>query len=299
MMTRRESRIIALQTLFYLDFKGEVSFEEAYSYALEDFFDSKRDEGVEVEKIEKEDFSYNLSKNVWKKKDVLDEVIKKSAKEWPLEKISLVNKNILRIGIYELLFEEEKIPVPVIVNEAIVLSKIFNLEEGAHAFISGVLGTIVEISDLAGDNKRLRVEKEEIYKFGFLPFYKDGKKIKLGFVFNIFGKWALPKGSIKEVAKNEEEAVRKIAKEKLNAEGNLKETIGSNTYSAGIVNDKKVIKTIRYFLFEVSNPKEIKLNKKLEGLTEFKFFDIDEADNLDTYDDIKEMLKKSKKILIK
>jgi len=79
MLTRRESRAVTLQTLFYLDFKSETNYEEFYKYTLEDFFDAKEERGKVVERVEKDDYSFNLGKNILEKKDVLDEIIKKAA----------------------------------------------------------------------------------------------------------------------------------------------------------------------------------------------------------------------------
>jgi len=300
MLTRRESRAVTLQTLFYLDFKNETNYEEFYKYTLEDFFDAKEERGKEVKRVEKDDYSFNLGKNILKKKDILDEVIKKAAPDWPLEKISFIDKNILRLGIYELLFNKEKIPVPVAINESIILSQNFNTKEGSDKFIAGVMGSVLEASGIEEDESRKWVEKEQKSKFGFMPYFidEDGG-VKVGLVFNIFNKWTLPKGSVKGSFKNEEDAVRDIAKRKLNAEGNLKDNIGGHSYSAGIFNDKRVIKNINYFLFELTNKDEVKISPKLEGLNEIKFFDLKELKNVDTYEDILPLFEKAGKILSK
>jgi transcription termination factor NusB len=79
MTTRRESRAIALQTLFNLDFQKSDNYQEVYEYALSDFFDAKEEDGKEIERIKKDEYSYNLVKNILEKKDVLDEIIKKAA----------------------------------------------------------------------------------------------------------------------------------------------------------------------------------------------------------------------------
>ncbi len=297
MITRRESRGIALQTLFYNDFKQDKEWKDNYEYALSDFFDAKEDDGKKVERIKKDEYSFNLVKNVLEKKTLLDDIIKKAAVDWPLEKISIINRNILRIGIFELLFDKE-IPTAIAANEAIILSKIFNNSEKDDQFISGVLGAVSEAAGFDDESKK-RIEKEKKIKYGFLPFVEKNKKIKIALVYNIFGKWTLPKGSINQEFPNEAEAIRAIAKDKFNIEGEVLEKIGGHTYSAGIVNDKKIIKTINYFLLKVSNLDQIKLNPKLEGLTEIKFFNFDEIDGLEIYDDIKGFINNAKKILEK
>lgn len=79
MLTRRESRAVTLQTLFILDFKKSEDFEKYYEYTLSDFFDAKEDDGKVLERIKKDEYSFNLVKNILEKKDVLDEIIKKAA----------------------------------------------------------------------------------------------------------------------------------------------------------------------------------------------------------------------------
>jgi len=101
---------------------------------------------------------------------------------------------------------------------------------------------------------------------------------------------------VEGVFKNEEEAIRDIAKRKLNAKGDLGEAIGSHSYSAGIVNDKRIIKNINYFLFKVKNPSELKISPKLEGLSDIKFFALDELKNIDTYEDVTPLFKNVIKI---
>ncbi|EFK96051.1 NusB antitermination factor [sediment metagenome] len=65
-----------------------------------------------------------------------------------------MDKNILRLGIYELLFGKEKVPAPVAINEAIVLSKSFNTKETSDKFIAGVLASVLEASGIDEDESR-------------------------------------------------------------------------------------------------------------------------------------------------
>jgi hypothetical protein len=132
-----------------------------------------------------------------------------------------------------------------------------------------------------------------------MPYYIENGKVMVGLVFNIFNKWTLPKGSVKGVFKTEADAVLDIAKRKLNIDGVVKESIGGHKYSAGIVNDKRVIKNINYFLLEVKNKDEVKLSPKLEGLSEVKFFDLEELESIDTYEDVLPLFENARKILKK
>ena len=81
MLTRRESRAVALQTLFNLDFEKSDNLDRAYKYVIDDFFDAKEDDGKKVERIEKDEYSYNLVEKILEKKEELDKIIQKHATE--------------------------------------------------------------------------------------------------------------------------------------------------------------------------------------------------------------------------
>jgi len=72
----------------------------------------------------------------------IDQIIEKSAPEWPLDQIAIVDRNVLRIGLFELLFgNREEVPPKVAINEAIELAKTFGGESSGR-FVNGVLGTV-------------------------------------------------------------------------------------------------------------------------------------------------------------
>lgn len=88
------------------------------------------------------DFIWNLINGIVGKSEELDGWIVKYAPEWPLEQITLTDRNVLRVGIYELLFgNREEVPPKVAINEAIELAKNFG-GESSGKFINGVLGAI-------------------------------------------------------------------------------------------------------------------------------------------------------------
>ena len=72
----------------------------------------------------------------------IDKIIEKAAPEWPIEQITIIDRNVLRIGLYELLYtKKEEVPPKVAINEAIELAKTFG-GESSGKFINGVLGTV-------------------------------------------------------------------------------------------------------------------------------------------------------------
>ena len=133
MSNRHLSRTIAMQTLYEWDFNRKTKNLEPLkilAYNLKEFAPSFNDHG----------FSENIIKGVVKNLSAIDNYIKKYAPEWPIEQITIVDRNILRIGIYELKFASD-IPPKVAINEAIELAKTFG-GESSGKFVNGVLGSI-------------------------------------------------------------------------------------------------------------------------------------------------------------
>ena len=87
-------------------------------------------------------FVLDLASGVQKHIRDIDKIIEKAAPEWPISQIPLVDRNVLRIGLYELLFSnKEEVPPKVAINEAIELAKTFSGQTSGK-FVNGVLGTV-------------------------------------------------------------------------------------------------------------------------------------------------------------
>jgi N utilization substance protein B len=115
-----------------------------------DFSDKKSDLEKIIERnidefgpgLEDKSFTWQLVTGVVAHLKEIDEIILKAAPQWPLEQISIVDRNVLRIGIYELLYgDKAAVPPKVAINEAIELAKAFG-GENSGKFINGVLGTV-------------------------------------------------------------------------------------------------------------------------------------------------------------
>lgn len=92
--------------------------------------------------LESSNFIWDLVDGVISHIKEIDKIIEKAAPEWPIDQITIVDRNILRIGLYELLFgNKEEVPPKVAINESIELAKTFG-GENSGKFINGVLGTI-------------------------------------------------------------------------------------------------------------------------------------------------------------
>jgi N utilization substance protein B len=91
------------------------------------------------------EFSRDLVSGTAKNRDEIDRSIQKFAPAWPVEQLAIVDRNILRLAIFEILFDN-KVPVKVVINEAVELAKTFGSESSAK-FINGVLGSVSAIAD--------------------------------------------------------------------------------------------------------------------------------------------------------
>ena len=126
---RRKARIIALQALFEVD-----SVDHSPEPTLERLID---DSGIAEESSV---FARELVREVLNNKNDIDAVIQAHAPAWPLGQMAVVDRNILRIAILEMMIEG-KVPVKVAINEAIELAKMFG-SDTSHKFINGVLGSV-------------------------------------------------------------------------------------------------------------------------------------------------------------
>lgn len=143
MPNRHLARCIAMQSLYQWDFKGQPTavLPAIIDQNLEEFGN-----GLE----EETEFIKNTVDGVIEHQKEIDEIISKYAPNWPLEQITLIDRNILRIGIFELKFNNE-IPNKVAINEAIEVAKTYGGPTSGK-FINGVLGAIFKDMEKA-DNK--------------------------------------------------------------------------------------------------------------------------------------------------
>jgi transcription antitermination protein NusB len=133
---RHLGRIVALQTLYEEDFRKEVNDP---SVDLNEILE--RNIGRYEETIEDKTFIEELVQGITAHQAELDDVIRPVAPEWPIEQIARMDRVILRMGVYELLFEKG-VPPKVAINEAVELAKAFG-GDNSSKFINGVLGTVL------------------------------------------------------------------------------------------------------------------------------------------------------------
>lgn len=149
MSNRHLARTIAMQSLFLWDFQGKKVSElkKIIDGVFSNFAPEFDDHG----------FVRSLIKGVTEHIKEIDRYITKYATEWPLEQITIVDRNILRIGVYELVYNDE-IPAKVAINEAIEIAKTFG-SESSGKFVNGVLGAIYK--DIAPEEKAEEKKKSK------------------------------------------------------------------------------------------------------------------------------------------
>jgi len=157
MGNRHLARSVVLKSLYEWDFNGDKrrNVDEIKKDNIKEF----------APKLEGDDFVDQLIAGVLKKREVIDPIIEKCAPEWPLDQITIVDRNVLRLGVYELMFGNyEEVPPKVAINEAIELAKAYG-GESSGKFINGVLGTVYrELGEPMKDDSSKKKEQEEPIK---------------------------------------------------------------------------------------------------------------------------------------
>jgi N utilization substance protein B len=297
MANRHLSRSIVLQTLFEWDFNGQKNpdIKEALDLNIKEFAPG----------LEDSTFISTLVETVIKKIKIIDEIITKAAPEWPIEKISAVDRNILRMGLTELLFgDRAEVPPKVAINEAIELAKTFG-GENSGKFVNGVLGAVYKEmgepgKDQVSKKKKAAFEtnpaKMPLEKLGGSVIYsKHEGEIYLALVHDIFGYWTLSKGHIEEGIDEGEGTALEIKKE-LGIDIEVKDNLGENEYIATHPEKGKRRKHVYYFLGEAKY-QDLKLDKTGGGLNDAKWFKLSEVPELKIYDDILPIITKAISII--
>ena len=296
MANRHLARSIALQTLFEWDFnnKDEDGIIESIKRNVEEFAPGKGDFL----------FVKELVTNVIAKQKKLDTIIEKAAPEWPIDKISIVDRNILRIGLYELLFaDRSEVPAKVAINESIELAKGFGGDSSSR-FVNGVLGAVYkEIGEPGKDEvskkkkfKDIAYEDMPREKLGGAVVYaRDKDEVYLALVHDVFGHWTLSKGKLENDEDVKKGTIREIMEE-MGLKITIKEKLGENEYVANDPEIGKKRKHVTYFLAE-SDFTEIKLGPS-GGLDDAKWFKMVDILDLNFYDDMLPIVTKAVNILL-
>lgn len=140
MANRHLSRTVAMQSLYEWDFNGSKADLDAVT---------RRNVNNFAPGLSDTEFIFTLIKGVCDHQVEIDALIEKTAPEWPIDQTTIIDRNILRIGIYELQYAKA-VPPKVAINEAVELGKTFG-GESSGKFVNGVLGTLYRQMEERGE----------------------------------------------------------------------------------------------------------------------------------------------------
>lgn len=295
MANRHLSRSIVLQSLFEWDLNSVAKKDvpEVLERNVSEFAPNKTDLP----------FMERLLDGVLQKQSELDLVIEKAAPDWPIDRISPVDRNILRLGLYELLFADRgEVPAKVAINEAIELAKQFGGENSSR-FVNGVLGAVYkEIGepgkDEIGKKKRkdLPFDQMPIIRLAGAVVYAEHEgDIYFALVHDIFGHWTLSKSRVAEEETPEQGAVRAL-KSETGLDITIEAELGKNEYVASKPDIGKHRKQVTYYLGK-ADFKEIALEQK-GGLDDAQWFKVADILDLNFYEDILPIVTKAVTMLV-
>lgn len=298
MSTRHLSRTIAMQTLFEWDFNHhsqkmqKLIEENIKQYAVG---------------LKNTSFVEELVRGVTKNLEAIDKIIEKYAPEWPIDKITIIDRNVLRIAIYEMLFEKE-VPPKVVINESIEIAKTFGAESSGK-FVNGVLGSIfndieegkIDLKNIEEKSRKVSPRDKKDYKevsVGAVVYKKDKEGLKFALIKDAINKWTFAKGKIGDNI--EDEKITEALARELEEEIGVKNIIIKNKIGAidVVVNkpdkeayDKKII----YYLVE-SKDEEL-IPEKVVTVKDAKWFTEQEVLENSGYENTKDIFKKATKLI--
>ncbi len=305
MANRHLSRSIVLQTLYEWDFRSldTSACDIAFKRNVTEFGAGTGDMP----------FMETLLGGVVEKSKDLDLIIEKVAPDWPIDKISVMDRNILRLGLYELLFADRaQVPPKVAINEAIELAKTFGSETSSK-FVNGVLGAVYkEIGEVGKDEtgkerKKVPQTVTTEYLGGAVIYAKVENDIHVALVHDVFGRWTLSKGHIdlgatadmtpEQIEAKIQTEVAKAIKDELSIDVDVQDKLGVNEYGTYHPERGKLRKNVTYYLVE-SPFVDLKLVKS-GGLDDARWFKLSEILDLNFYNDILPLITKAVNILLK
>ncbi len=246
-------------------------------------------------------FVKELLLNILKKRADLDTIIEKAAPDWPLDKISVVDRNILRIGLFELLFSDRaEVPAKVAINEAIELAKTYGGENSGR-FVNGVLGSVYKEIGEPGKDETSKKGKADPTKLpverlgGALVFARHQHEVYIGLVHDIFGHWTLSKGHLAE-GEDDVAGTARVVNEEIGVPLTIRDSLGRNEYIASQPEKGKIRKQVIYYLAEAPYV-DIKLAKS-GGLDDARWFRLKDILDLNFYNDILPIVTKGVNILL-
>lgn len=269
----------ALQALFAADVRGDLSQKQVEELLEAHAVSLPQDD-------EDRAFSKTLVRGICAKREEIDRVIERAAPQWPLVKIALIDRNILRIGLYELLFgAAASVPPKVALNEAIELAKTFG-NDSSGRFVNGVLGSVYR--ELGSPRKDEAPKTGKKYFAGIVVCAPVGSSMYVALVKDAFGTWTLPKtqyisGELSDAA------ARSAAAESLGLpEVFLKAPLSEHEYEAHEPGVGNVIRRVAYFL-ACSKKTALHVGEGKSALAA-EWFEEGSLHELDLYEDLRDII---------
>jgi N utilization substance protein B len=264
--------MVALQTLYEWDFNEEKNAADLLQRNIEN-------SGLKVEIP----FCEKLVKGVSENIEAINAKIKETAPEWPLEQIAGIDRSILRIGIFELIFDKE-VPPKAVINEAVELGKEFG-GENSGKFVNGVLGTIYRASE--------RYEDENLVtSAGGIIFRKDGPKTYFIVVKNAWNRWTFPKGEVNEGETWQEAAVREIQEETGINEAEILGEIGEIKFTDKS-KEEPIKKSVHFYLIKTNQVEVTEKPAEEVHIKEVKWMERDDVLKSLDYENLIDLFKKA------
>ena len=290
-MNRHTARTITFQALFIADMRGATADDipEIVAFLVDEIHQNPDKTSERRNQI------IHSCQSVLRKTPTIDEIITRAAPKWPVDKIAVVDRNILRLGLYELLFsDQEKVPYRVAINEAIEIAKKFGGGQSSR-FINGVLGAVYRELDDDDDSpptlkKNPTDEPSQIEeRVGGIVFHRgDDGKVFFCLVHDIFGYWTLPKGSAR-YTDDLEQSVREKIYEETNQDVVLLKKVSENTYPVHHPEKGHIMRHVVYFLSS-TDMTEPSVNRTTGGIDAAQWFSRDQIDDLPIYPDVRDIL---------
>ena len=286
MASRHLSRIAALQALFATDVR-EAGAADAMTF---NSFTTAWHANTDSLAHDDEDraFTETILKGVAAKQKEIDAILSKAAPQWPIEKIAAIDRNIIRLGLYELLYGSSiSVPPKVALNEAIELAKIFG-SDSSPRFVNGVLGAVYR--DMGSPRKSEAVKEVvalEEHSAGAVVCAEKKDTWFVALVLDPFGKWTVPKSKLKEGELSEAAALR-AAGEELGISVTITQSLSEHHYDAHDPERGTIKRTALYFV-GCAQKEALSVSKK-ESVKDVQWFDEDTLEELSIYEDLREVI---------
>jgi N utilization substance protein B len=290
MSNRHLARTLALQALFEWDFHGMPTgkLDNILEYNFKEFAPDFDDQG----------FTKNVLFGVIEHLTEIDNLIVKYAPEWPLDQITGVDRNVLRLGIFELKYTSD-IPPKVAINESIELAKSFG-GDSSGKFINGVLGSIYKVMQNKGEKQGMDQPTlgERQYSAGGVVWHRFGTEgIKIALILDGHGKWTFSKGRIKEHEDPEQAVKREIGEELGLRDLVIGRKVGELELIVREPNIQPYPKTV--YMYEIEAKDNVLIPAQNVGeMKDAKWYEIDEVENVLGYDQALGIWNKVKEKLI-